>query len=405
MFIHSFFCAVDLDTKEMQFFVNGKSTGIAFAGFEAADGLYPAVLIGRNTQVELNFGANAWAYPPPPVNAAKKNRGDGEESSSSASSSSDSQWLPLEHPLITNSSWLARSRYSSAVTMLMFRRQRLPESVIRAALKHECSLVAQPIRFTVVKTMAPESAASPPDNMLTNDDTQFFTATQVVNFCMTFAAQGDVDVLLREVHLRCQQNQSLQGMIFCSSKVPDFDSFSHTDGWTQAQYDSFVAEAKRLRRPIRAHEPVAFFQATNNSPSVRVKMQSISRCRYITIKVSALMHHQPLLIQNVKFTVVHGSHPLASLIGTPLLDIKRNEMKQTLLNAAMAMGGAANDNEDGKSTSPAPSSLLSSSSSSLSHTPSPDANDAVVWTRTMDDALVTMVRMLTPANNIHSTAQ
>jgi hypothetical protein len=150
--------SLDLENGEIMYFINGTPVGIAFSGIDSSVALYPAILIARNTQVEVNFGKPKWAYPPtlPSKKVAPVASFGSSSSTPAVDPTPTNGWVPLEHPLITGSSWLARYRYSSAVTALMFRRAQLPETVIREALKNEVTLVAAPMRFQVTCTLAGE---------------------------------------------------------------------------------------------------------------------------------------------------------------------------------------------------------------------------------------------------------
>jgi len=48
--------ALDMEEKEMRFYFDGKCAGVAFSGFESNEGLFPALVLGANAQVEVNFG-------------------------------------------------------------------------------------------------------------------------------------------------------------------------------------------------------------------------------------------------------------------------------------------------------------------------------------------------------------
>lgn len=58
-------CAIDLDTKRMEFFLNGTPLGEAFSGFEVGDGLSPAASFRSEQQLEFNFGKRPFQFPVP----------------------------------------------------------------------------------------------------------------------------------------------------------------------------------------------------------------------------------------------------------------------------------------------------------------------------------------------------
>jgi len=57
--------AVDLDEKQITFYRNGRTLGLAYDNFDSGTGLYPAVSLSRSQRVTVNFGKTSWAYPPP----------------------------------------------------------------------------------------------------------------------------------------------------------------------------------------------------------------------------------------------------------------------------------------------------------------------------------------------------
>jgi hypothetical protein len=62
-------CAVDLDTRDMSFFLNGHGAdidmGTAFAGVNCLGGLYPCVSFSRKESIQFNFGSLPFRYQPP----------------------------------------------------------------------------------------------------------------------------------------------------------------------------------------------------------------------------------------------------------------------------------------------------------------------------------------------------
>jgi hypothetical protein len=178
---------------------------------------------------------------------------------------------------------------------------------------------------------------SGPEAML-RDDSTFFMSTKSINCHLVFNAVGkDCDILLQEAMIRTQQNiRGFYGMIFVSQKVPDLDSFSWCSSWRKDQYQTWLAKKKSSRQAFRAHEPVAFFDALTSS-NVRVKLDPPRRGRYITIKISCSTPSSRLMVERVQFSCIHGAHPLAALLGTPLLDSKTQELKSELSKTAHAV--------------------------------------------------------------------
>jgi len=56
-------CVLDLDTKSMSFYRNGKDLGVAFSGFSVGDGLYPAASLQYGQKLSFNFGKDPFKYP------------------------------------------------------------------------------------------------------------------------------------------------------------------------------------------------------------------------------------------------------------------------------------------------------------------------------------------------------
>eukprot|EP01041_Mallomonas_annulata_P001744 gene1744-3367_t len=62
-------CGIDMDNKTMSFFLNGYGEeirmGIAFQDFISAGGMYPCASFNLKEQIQFNFGAIPFKYPPP----------------------------------------------------------------------------------------------------------------------------------------------------------------------------------------------------------------------------------------------------------------------------------------------------------------------------------------------------
>jgi len=364
--------ALDMDEREMRFYFDGKCSGVAFTGFEVNEGLFPALLLGPNCQMEINFGRDQFEHAPKiggwkdvdeskakekeekadsgkGKKKAKKGKAKG-KGAKTATIPTDAdkkdelvKYCGFEDTRIKGSSWLARYRHASDVTQMIYARSALPEAVVASALEREVSLAPTPMEFEVHKAEGTEglsagmSSTSAPENVL-KDDASYFVSSKSMNCHMVFNAVGkDTDVLLQEVNVRTQQSvRGFYGMVFVSQKVPDLDSFSWCSSWRKEQYQNWVQKKKSSRQAFRSHEPVAFFDSPSSSVA-RVKLDPPRRGRYITIKISSSTAAARLLIERVQFACIHGAHPLASLIGTPLLDSKTQELKAELSKTAHAV--------------------------------------------------------------------
>jgi len=56
-------CLLDLEAKNLSFYRNGKDLGIAFAGMNIGDGLYPAASLQKKQKILFNFGKDPFQYP------------------------------------------------------------------------------------------------------------------------------------------------------------------------------------------------------------------------------------------------------------------------------------------------------------------------------------------------------
>ena len=60
-------CSIDLDSLQMRFSLNGKDLGVAYTGFHAVGGCYPAASFNMQQSARFNFGPphSQFAFPPP----------------------------------------------------------------------------------------------------------------------------------------------------------------------------------------------------------------------------------------------------------------------------------------------------------------------------------------------------
>ncbi len=58
-------CAVDLDAKEIEFYLNGEPLGVAFEGFDCVGGVTPAASFRVDQELDFNFGQRPFEYPVP----------------------------------------------------------------------------------------------------------------------------------------------------------------------------------------------------------------------------------------------------------------------------------------------------------------------------------------------------
>jgi len=56
-------CVLDLESKQMSFYRNGKDLGVAFNAFAIGDGLYPSASVQYGQKLQFNFGKEAFKYP------------------------------------------------------------------------------------------------------------------------------------------------------------------------------------------------------------------------------------------------------------------------------------------------------------------------------------------------------
>jgi hypothetical protein len=83
----------------------------------------------------------------------------------------------------------------------------------------------------------------------------------------------------------------------------------------------------------KAHQPVGFF--STQDAFARCVVDPPHNATYITLKLSSAVPSAQMYIEEVKFSCVHGSHPLGKLIGTSALEKKAAEYKAQLLEAAV----------------------------------------------------------------------
>eukprot|EP00455_Lapot_gusevi_P027145 TRINITY_DN2870_c0_g2_i2.p1 TRINITY_DN2870_c0_g2~~TRINITY_DN2870_c0_g2_i2.p1 ORF type:complete len:1706 (-),score=731.31 TRINITY_DN2870_c0_g2_i2:147-5264(-) len=301
---------VDFNTREMQFIFNGRSSGVVFSGFDARDGLYPAVSCGQNCSMTLNFGRYPFMYPP-----------------------DDDMWSPLEHPRIHVNSWLERYQHASQVSHLFHEQQTFPEPIIEKALEPEVAFdEAQDISFEVAQCDATSySVNNGPECMLTNDGMYFQPSTP--SFHVTFKVAGsmpgqEADVYLRGLEIQFNYSCAFTSlMVFMGNTKPDFDSFEWCADWNEPQFQRFMERKKSLAQLSKPHEPIAFATNPLSSNRVVVKLDAPVRGSFITLKFTSLSN---LTIDRVKFNVIHGSHILGHLMGSPAAEAKIKELIQLL---------------------------------------------------------------------------
>jgi len=170
---------------------------------------------------------------------------------------------------------------------------------------------------------------------MVNDDSTCFQPAERQNFHMVFNAVGkDVTIILEEIRIRCARYcEGVNGLVFISDRLPELDSFAWCNNFTEQNYQQFLEHKKSQRQVYRPHDPIAFFTTTSNF--ARVKLTTPKAGRYVTIKLSS-NNRATLYIEHIGFACVSGSHPLASLIGSPQLEVKAKEMREELVKAALS---------------------------------------------------------------------
>jgi len=56
-------CVLDLESKQMSFYRNGKDLGVAFTAFSIGDGVYPSASVQYGQKLSFNFGKEPFKYP------------------------------------------------------------------------------------------------------------------------------------------------------------------------------------------------------------------------------------------------------------------------------------------------------------------------------------------------------
>lgn len=366
--------ALDLEDREISYYINGKFAGTMFSGFNGNEGMYPVLMSGRQTSVCVNFGRDGFEYVPDvptdkaivsgveKVVKARATGADDDKKGKKATGTGagkktdeerekvfidESGYFPLEDRRVVGSSWLARYKNASDVTSLLYQRATLPTSVVKQAMEKEVSLSPAEVQFEVYKCDGEDEATRQHrsgfgSEAVLQDGESYFNSNKVVNMHIVFNPIGkDAEVLLQEVEVATRSlgagTRGAYGFVFVSQKPPELDSFSWCDNWEASQWASWLDKKKASRQPWRAHEPIAFFKSDTKT-SARCRLDPPRRARYITLKISTPTR-QALSIDRIRFSCVPGSHPLGALIGSPLLESKTKEMKDELFRTALASSG------------------------------------------------------------------
>ncbi|ETO26164.1 ubiquitin protein ligase [Reticulomyxa filosa] len=294
---------LNLDDKFMEFTFDGLPSGNVFSGIECEEGLFPCVSLNQNSQCVINMGLEEFAFPPNP------NEG----------------YVPFEHAGILSSSWLNRYQLASDVTMFLTKRATLPDNIVDSALTGEASLeYSHKMRFEVVKSNAIRGANA--DTIL-QDNTLSARSTKPENTNITFKVPGHetVEFLLRGVNVRCPTSVTAFKMfVFVGNNDPDFDSFEWCRHWDQKAFDSFESRKRATNATLRKpHEPVGFMENTGSTGYIKLTPPVAGK--FVTLKFVARDRGDfgSLSIEYISFDCIHGSHPLASLIGDHERAVKR----------------------------------------------------------------------------------
>ncbi|ETO14536.1 hypothetical protein RFI_22832, partial [Reticulomyxa filosa] len=294
---------LNLDDKYIEFTFDGVSTGNVFSGIECEDGLFPCVSLNQNTQCVINLGSEEFAFPPSPTEG----------------------YVPFEHAGILSSSWLKRYQVASDVTMLLTKRVPLPDNIVDSSLASEASLeYSQKMRFEVVKSNAIRGASA--DVILQDNPTTAFSM-KPDNTNITFKVSGHepVEFVLRSVGVRCPPSvTSFKIFVFVGNNDPDFDSFEWCRHWDQKAFDSFESRKRNTSSTVRKpHEPVAFLDVPGSAGHVKIKPPVSGK--YVTLKLVArdTGGFGGFSMEYISFDCIHGSHPLANLIGDTDESVKK----------------------------------------------------------------------------------
>jgi HECT-domain (ubiquitin-transferase)/Concanavalin A-like lectin/glucanases superfamily/SPRY domain len=263
--------------------------------------------------------------------------------------SEDFRYCPFDDPRFTVSSWLQRYEMASNTTKTVYHEQPLSGATIADAFGREAQLTPHPIAMEVhdADCHSPEDRINVPSNVLDSTKSSFRTnSAKNCHIVLNVASGEATDVFLCEVMIRMASGWSgFSGMIFVSTSVPDIESFEWCNGFTKNHYKNFCSRKKKSKQAWRPHEPVAFFDTAGLGTVAKLDMPQ--RCRYITVKMTAKHHSRTSLsISQIVPLCIHGSHPLARLIGSSKLKQEQKSLLNELTTAARKFNADADTKWD-----------------------------------------------------------
>lgn len=325
---------VDIDSRQIWWSVNGAIQENAFIDADFSGGIHPGISIyvyNPGVELEVNFGNRPFAFPPHPYEGIN---------------GIDMIFEPHNPPNQAEKPWLTRYRHAAEVTRLVFEEKSLPAPVLDLALSKELELTEKNrLKFVVASHDAkPQhgfsatgtfeqcgyfavNAYSPLNIVYKIADTREATnAQESITTIQDFVLRGVS--IQPSIHCACNFNF----MVFVTQSTPDLEAFEWCNGFTEAHFQAFLEHKESLGEPFKPHEPIGYFQVQKRAVNPMFNLHQPMRGQFIVIKLmrSDDTTQSSIHIDNIMFSAIHGSHPLAEMIGTPQFDNHAIEVMQKL---------------------------------------------------------------------------
>jgi len=266
-------CAIDLDERSMDFYLNGIHLGRAFSEFDIGEGLSPAASFSQGQILDFNFGGKPFEYGVPSYEGLTGSRTDPNS----------------PHFLLHFPGFMANYHF----IQYLKKRNPLPSELIqRISLKHrsiiESSMDTLKLRIHNVDNPAPDQKHGV-ENLLIDDKRYFSTDRKNVHIVFT---SPHCPFILKNAYIEARKgpNPVKTAMVFVTETPPDLSQLSTFDNFTRQDYEKWVQLPDTLSIP----QPRGFLEITPESLSANCKLDPPVTGSYITLKLIQARDDRPI---------------------------------------------------------------------------------------------------------------
>eukprot|EP01119_Soliformovum_irregulare_P017292 TRINITY_DN5115_c0_g1_i2.p1 TRINITY_DN5115_c0_g1~~TRINITY_DN5115_c0_g1_i2.p1 ORF type:complete len:2108 (+),score=625.85 TRINITY_DN5115_c0_g1_i2:350-6673(+) len=257
-------CAIDLDQKKMDFFLNGQPLGEAFNNFDTSKGICPAASFRTDLILDFNFGARPFEHPIP-------------------------GYQPFDTPIAGDEGPQRLADFDSYVRTYhlidyLSSREKMPSSFLQNAVnQHKKSLdkISNKIKLKVLSSDGKSDAFDTVDNMF-KDSYDYYSTDKAKN--VNVIATSDEEFMVKSVYIEAHRgfgvvNPIRNALVWVLDDKPDLPKFSAFDDFTKDKWEEFS------KKPLGAMDPVAYLHVPAGSANATFKLETPRKGKFILIKL------------------------------------------------------------------------------------------------------------------------